>query len=55
MWVYYRDQKAQLVSDAREYRDFIHTQIVSGIPVEQVFAQFSRPPEPIPKPGRTKK
>ena len=48
MWLYYRDNKTQLVSHVGEYRDFIHAQIAAGVPAELEFARFLRPPEPIP-------
>jgi hypothetical protein len=51
MWVYYRDHKAQLAPDIKEYRDFILTELVKGTPAEQVFARFTRLPEP-PAPAR---
>lgn len=47
MWIYYRDHKADLNPDIKEYRDFIFSQLMDGTPVEQVFAQFTVAPEPV--------
>ena len=46
MWVYYRDHKAQLIPDIRDYRASILAELMQGIPADQVFAPFARPPEP---------
>lgn len=46
MWVYYRDHKSQLISDIKEYRAGILTQLMDGKPATQVFAPFAKPAEP---------
>jgi len=46
MWVYYRDNKAQLISDIKDYRAHILKNLMAGIAVEQVFAPFVKPLEP---------
>lgn len=51
MWIYYRDHKAQLAPDIKEYRDFILAELIKGTSVERVFARFTRLPEP-PAPAR---
>ena len=51
MWLYYRDNKARLVSHIREYRDAILCQLMAGVPVEAVFAPYLRPIEQV-KPFR---
>jgi hypothetical protein len=51
MWVYYRDNKAQLSSNIRDFRDAILAGIMAGAPVAQVFAPFVKPIEPA-KPAR---
>lgn len=43
MWVYYRDNKAQLVSQISEHRTLILADIMGGMPVEAVFAPYFRP------------
>ena len=47
MWLYYRDNKARLVSHVREYRDAILSQLMAGAPVEGVFAPYLRPIEQV--------
>lgn len=47
MWLYYRDNKTQLVSEVKENRDYILAQIVAGVSAAQAFAQFTRVPEPV--------
>ena len=42
MWEYYRDSKAILVADVREYRDHILAQLMLGKPVASVFLQFTK-------------
>lgn len=42
MWTYYRDHKAQIVSNVKKYRDFILDALIQGQPVAQVFAPFMR-------------
>jgi hypothetical protein len=51
MWVHYRDNKTQLISDIKEYRAGILAQLMEGVPVEQVFAPYFKPAEPA-KPAR---
>ncbi len=46
MRLYYRDNKAQLITDIKEYRSSILCELMRGIPVEQVFVPFVRPAEP---------
>ena len=46
MWAYYKDHKAELTTDIREYRDFILAELGKGVLAEKVFAQFARAPEP---------
>lgn len=46
MWVYYRDNKAQLISDIKEYRAGILAKLMYGMAVEQVFAPFVKPAKP---------
>jgi hypothetical protein len=46
MWLYYRDRKAQLIADIKEYRSSILSELMRGDPVEQVFLPYFRPPEP---------
>ena len=46
MWMYYRDNKARLVSDIKEYRAGILVKLMDGIAVEEVFAPFVKPAEP---------
>jgi hypothetical protein len=43
MWIYYRDNKAKLISDIKEYRESIVLQLMAGHAVEQVFAPFIKP------------
>jgi hypothetical protein len=47
MWVHYRDNKAQFIADIREYRSSILSDLMRGVPVEQVFAPFVKPAEPV--------
>lgn len=46
MWVHYRDNKAQLIRDVKEYRASILARLMEGIAVEQVFAPYVKPAEP---------
>ena len=46
MWAYYKAHKAELMTDIREYRDFILAELGKGVSVEKVFARFARAPEP---------
>lgn len=43
MWLYYRDNKAQLVSYIKEYRAQILGALMAGTPVETVFAPHIKP------------
>lgn len=52
LWVFYRDNKAQLHSSVRDYKDALLAQLITGMPVAQVFAPFILPPEPVVKPIR---
>jgi len=45
MWLHYSANKAQLVSDIRESREYILSQLMLGVEVEQVFAVFLLPPK----------
>lgn len=45
MWVYYRDNKSQLVAHIKEYRAHILEQLMAGVAVDQVFAPFFKPVE----------
>jgi hypothetical protein len=47
MWVYYRDNKSQLITDIKEYRASILARLMDGMAVEQVFAPFARLAEPV--------
>ena len=46
MWVYYKQHKAELMTDIKEYRDYILAELVKGVSAEKVFLQFVRAPEP---------
>lgn len=46
MWIYYRHNKAKLMTDIADYRDFIVTELGKGSPAAQVFAQFAALPAP---------
>ena len=54
MWSYYKEHKAELMTDIREYRDFILAELGKGVSVEKVFAQFARSPEPAAPKGRVR-
>ena len=43
MWLYYRDNKAQLVSYLKEYRAQILGALMAGTPVDTVFAPYFKP------------
>ncbi len=45
MWLYYRDHKAQLVSNMGQYRAPILAELMQGVPAERVFAPYIKPPE----------
>jgi hypothetical protein len=47
MWLYYRDNKSQLISEVKGNRDYILAQIVAGVSVAHAFAQFTRAPESV--------
>jgi hypothetical protein len=42
MWAYYKDNKPQLRSDIRDYREHILVQLCAGADVASVFAPFVR-------------
>ena len=46
MWIYYKDNKAVLASDIREYRDFILGRLMQGISSVEAFAPFMQSTEP---------
>ena len=46
MWLYYKDNKAKLISDIKEYRAGILAQLMAGLAVEEVFAPYLKPVEP---------
>lgn len=43
MWLYYRDNKTQLVSYIKDYRAQILGALMAGTPVETVFAPYFKP------------
>lgn len=45
MWVYYCDNKLQLVSEVGAYRAAILAALMEGTAVEQVFAPYFKPVE----------
>ena len=45
MWLHYRDNKSQLISDIKEYRAGILANLMDGMAVAQVFAPFVKPAE----------
>ena len=50
MWIYYRDHKAELSSDVKNFRDVILSELMLGASAEQVFARFVNevgPPAPV--------
>jgi len=46
MWLCYREHKPQLVADIRDYRAGILSQLMPGLPVDDVFASYFKPAEP---------
>ena len=46
MWLYYRDNKSQLIGDIKEYRAGILANLMDGMAAAQVFAPFVKPAEP---------
>jgi len=52
MWLYYRDHKAQLITDIRDYRAGILGQLMAGVAVEVAFAPYFKPTEPAKPPRR---
>lgn len=46
MWLFYRDQKLQLITDIKEYRAGKLGQLMAGVTVEDVLAPHFRPVEP---------
>ena len=49
MWNYYKNHKADLIPDVREYRDSILAGLFAGRTVEEVFAPHCKPSEPEPR------
>lgn len=47
MWLYYRDHKLLLITDIKEYRADILAQLTAGVAVEDVFAQYFKPAQPV--------
>jgi hypothetical protein len=45
MWVYYRDHKAQLITDIREHRASILAGLMAGVAVQDAFAPYVKPAE----------
>lgn len=45
MWVFYRDNKLQLIGNIKEYRVGILAKLMDGMAVEQVFAPYFKPAE----------
>lgn len=54
IWAFYRDNKAALMTDIKEHRDFILAELVRGVPATQVFAQFVALPAPTTPARRTR-
>lgn len=50
MWIHYKENKAQLIPDIREYRDYILTRLMQGAGAKQVFEQFQLVVEAAPAP-----
>ena len=48
MWLYYRDNKAQLQRVVGEHREAILTELMQGIAADNVFSRFSLDAEPVP-------
>ncbi len=42
MWDYYKENKANLVADIREYRDYILCELMQGKAAEAVFGRFTK-------------
>ncbi|MBN8494480.1 MAG: hypothetical protein J0M00_23935 [Burkholderiales bacterium] len=53
MWDFYKPRKAQLIADIKEYRAAILSGLMQGLPVDQVFAPYVKPPEPTRPAKRT--
>lgn len=45
MWQFYRAHKAQLLTDIRDYRADILSQLMAGLPADDVFAPYYKPSE----------
>jgi hypothetical protein len=45
MWDYYKENKANLVADIREYRDYILGELMQGKTAAAVFGQFTKAQE----------
>jgi hypothetical protein len=54
MWTFYRDNKARLSHEVRNFREVILAEFMQGVPAEQVFARFVNEPES-PAPVRLKR
>ena len=48
-WVFYRDNKALLIADIKEYRECILRELMKGGSAEKVFAPYFRPVETAPR------
>ena len=48
MWLYYRDNKAQLQRVVGEHREAILTELMQGVAADKVFSRFSLDAEPVP-------
>lgn len=46
MWTFYRDNKARLSHEVRNFREVILAELMQGVAVEQVFARFVNEPVP---------
>lgn len=49
MWNYYREHKALLIADVTANRPAILAELIKGVPIENVFVPYFRPPEPEPE------
>lgn len=46
MWDFYREHKALLIADITANRPAILAELIKGVPIENVFVAYFRPPEP---------
>lgn len=53
MWEYYKQHRALLIADIREYRDYILARLMQGASAAQVFAQFLMVVELVPVPCKS--